>query len=258
MENILNITLIQPDIAWLDIHNNLKKFENLIQQQMVSTDLILLPEMFATGFIVEPEMVIQNDQKFLMKWMVKMAKHFNCCVGGSHPYYHNGTYYNRFLVAFADGNIVHYNKRHLFTMGGEEKNYSRGDDRIIFSITNWQIMPLICYDLRFPVWSRNNLKYDLLVYCANWPKARDNVWELLLKARAIENQCYVAGVNRIGIDGRSIQYMGQSQVISPKGDILGSLDQKEGLLNVTLDKVELEKFRTEFPVLNDADEFTIK
>lgn len=258
MQNLLNIILVQSDIIWLDIHANLERYQHQLQSVTSPVDLIVFPEMFLTGFITETATVPIEDQEVVAEWMLKTANRFNCITTGSHPFFDKGKFYNRFLIVYPDGKVEYYNKRHLFTMGGEKKNYEPGTERIVFKLDGWRIMPMICYDLRFPVWSRNNLNYDLLVYSANWPKARNQVWETLLEARAIENQCYVAGVNRTGIDGAGIGYIGRSRVVSPMGEVMATLDDTEGILSLSLDKVELDRFRKDFPLLDDTDEFEIK
>jgi len=257
MNQRLKTVLVQSDIVWMNVPRNLIKYENFLGKIDQEVDLILLPEMFATGFVLDPTSFSADDQKAVMDWMLRMAGRFNACISGSHPFYHEGRYFNRFLAAFPDGSLTFYDKRHLFTIGGEKQHFTAGNDRLVFDVKGWKLMPLICYDLRFPVWSRNNVKYDLLLFAANWPKVRNHVWEILLKARAIENQSYVIGINRIGIDGRSIEYFGQSQVISPKGEIIARLSDREDLLTVSLSKIELDRFRKDFPVLDDADNFTI-
>ena len=257
MYEILKIALVQFDIAWLNVQKNLEKIEKLVFNADEQTDLIILPEMFSTGFIPDPAVVSSREQELVLECMSKMAARLKSCVAGSHAFNQEGVYFNRFIVAYPDGKYAHYDKRHLFTIGAEKQKYRAGNERITFKVKDWNIMPQVCYDLRFPVWNRNNLKYDLLIYTANWPMARQHAWEILLKARAIENQCYVAGINRIGIDGLSVGYIGRTQVISPKGEIMATLGNTEDLLLVRLSKTELEQFRKDFPVLDDADDFTI-
>ncbi len=258
MDETLHIILVQLDIAWLNVQKNLEKVEKMVFNTDEQTDLIILPEMFSTGFIPDPAVVTSREQEQVLESMSKIANSLKSCVAGSHPFNDERVYYNRFIVAFPDGSFTHYDKRHLFTIGAEKQIYQAGNERVTFKVKGWNIMPQVCYDLRFPVWSRNNLNYDLLIYTANWPMARQHAWEVLLMARAIENQCYVAGINRIGVDGLSVGYVGRSQVISPKGETIASLGNTEDLLMVTLNKKELEQFRKDFPVLDDADDFTIR
>ena len=257
MNDILKITLVQPYILWQDIPGNLKKYDTILNEIKLPVDCIILPETFATGFLRNPNEISEKEYNLIPAWMVQKAKLLNTCIAGSNPYRYEGKYYNRFTAAFPDGKMEHYDKRHVFTMGGEKEYFHGGRERMIFEIKGWKIMPLVCYDLRFPVWSRNNLHYDLLLYVANWPKARNHVWETLLMARAMENQCYVAGINRIGTDGQGVEYKGQSQVISPKGEIIAKLDTNEDILTVSLSRDELQQFRKKFPAWNDADDFKI-
>lgn len=257
MNDILSVTLIQPDIIWQNIPENLSKYQAIIDNIEQSSDIIFFPEMFATGFLRDPNIINDREYELVLEWMLKSARKLKSCIAGSHPVKSKGRFYNRFIVAFPDGSIQHYDKRHLFALGGENLHFQPGNKRMVFEWKGWKIMPLICYDLRFPVWSRNTLDYDLLVYSANWPKARNKVWETLLMARAIENQCFVAGVNRVGTDGQSIEYEGRSMIISPKGETMDQLGNSEDLLTVSLNKEELIKFRKEFPVLNDTDRFTL-
>jgi len=258
MKDILKITLFQTEVVWLDVNANIEKLDKLIQGSAQSPDLIVLPEMFATGFVTDTRLINIQEQDFVLQWMKKAASQSGSCVAGSHPWYQNGNFYNRFLAVFPDGNFIHYDKRHLFSIGGELENYTKGNERKVFTVKGWRIMPLICYDLRFPVWSRNNLKYDILLYSASWPAKRNAAWNILLKARAVENQCYVAAVNRTGTDGNNVLHIGQSQVIDPLGEIKSGLNETEGSLIVSLDKKLLENCRKEFPVMGDADSFQLK
>ena len=257
MDQKLNVFIIQPDIVWLDIQKNLTKYETYLKDMGREVDLILLPEMFATGFTTDPAHLNPTDQNIVMRWMSGMAGQYNSSLAGSIPFFHEGKFFNRFLIASPDGKFEHYDKRHLFSIGGENKNFIPGNDRLIFESMNWKIVPLICYDLRFPVWSRNTVKFDLLIFTANWPAVRSRAWEILLCARAIENQCFVIGINRVGRDGNSIEYCGLSQVISPLGELISGLTDQEQTVKITLNKEELDRIRNDFPVLADADNFTI-
>ncbi|MGD2034643.1 MAG: amidohydrolase [Bacteroidales bacterium] len=258
MTNHLKIVLLQYDIIWQDISANLEKVEKLLAGMKESPDLIILPEMFATGFTMEPWLFDNHSGSVVHDWMTRMAKEYGVAVTGSNPVQESNDYYNRLHFISPEDNHI-YDKKHLFAMGDETKHYKAGNKQKTIGFRGWNIMPLICYDLRFPCWSRNlKEKYDLLVYVANWPAVRNEVWETLLKARAIENQCYVAGVNRIGKDGRGIKYMGNSQVISPKGEVITKSGNREGIIFAQIDLDLLRRFRTAFPVLDDADDFIIK
>lgn len=255
----LKIGVLQYDVIWHGIEENLKKAELLIEKLPGSTDIILLPEMFATGFTMQPEKLSQQSYESVRHWMFTISSKYGTAVAGTHPVCIEGNYYNRLLFCSTIEKLdTYYNKRHLFSMGEEDIHYKAGRDRKVIDLRGWKLMPLICYDLRFPVWSRNDLSYDLLFYSSNWPASRDDVWEALLKARAIENQAYVIGINRVGIDGYKIPYMGNSMIISPKGVVLDSLEDKEDFLYAALDKEKLVKFREKFPVLKDRDQFEIK
>ena len=254
----LHVLLIQPDTVWEDVDNNLIRCDELIKNYPQKTDLIILPEMFPTGFIVEPGDSCRSSQDHILDWMKMKAREYQALVMGSIPYHDEGHWYNRLFSVRPDGTSQFYDKRHLFTMGEEEKNYCPGQQDILLDFRGWKILPRICYDLRFPVWSRNTSGYDLMVLVANWPAERRKVWNILLPARAIENQAYIAGVNRVGKDGRGIKYQGGSMIVSPYGDIVSLLDDQEGVLGYTLKKNVLARFRKKFPVLNDRDQFELK
>lgn len=254
--NKLKIALIQEDLAWEDSSANLRLFKKHIDQ-FENIDLIVLPEMFNTGFSMNPEQVAQSNDGAAIKWMKNLALEHNTSLMGSVAVKEKDKFYNRFVMSYPCSDVKWYDKRHLFRMGGEHDVYSQGANSVIFKYFGWRIRPLVCYDLRFPVWSRNRNDYDMLVYVANWPAARAEVWETLLKARAIENQCYVIGVNRVGEDGRGIKYNGGTMVIDSKGRIMEKLDDKPGIITATLDLSELKVFREQFPVGLDADEFKV-
>ncbi|HEX8516390.1 MAG TPA: amidohydrolase [Bacteroidia bacterium] len=259
MKENLSITLIQSDLHWEDQARNLQMFSEKIALIPGNTDLIILPEMFTTGFSMQPEKFAEGMDGSTIAWMKKQAKENNCVLTGSFACGENGKYYNRLVWMRPDGTFSYYDKRHLFSMGDENNHYSAGDKKIIEEIMGWKICPLICYDLRFPVWSRNTDGYDLLIYVANWPERRSHPWKTLLLARAIENQCYAAGVNRIGEDANGIYHSGDSAVIDPKGEIISNIGpHKEETETILLNHTELEEFRKIFPVLNDADKFEIK
>ncbi|MCC6837611.1 MAG: amidohydrolase, partial [Bacteroidia bacterium] len=220
--NDLKITIIQSALYWENIDWNLEQFAKKIDSIKEQTDLIILPEMFTTGFTMQPELLAEGMNGKALAWMKVHAQKKQCVITGSFVCEENGNYYNRLVWMRADGSYATYDKRHLFTMANEDKHYTAGSKKIIEEIKGWKICPLICYDLRFPVWARNknDNRYDLLIYVANWPERRNHPWKTLLLARSIENQCYVAGVNRVGNDGNEIYHSGDSAVINFKGEIL--------------------------------------
>ncbi len=250
----LVLTLLQPDIFWEDINSNLEHLDDLLSRKTESSDLILLPEMFTTGFSMNVGGLAEAPGGKAFKWMQSKASQYNSAVAGTMIFTENNQYFNRLFWINPDGEWFSYDKRHLFHMGGEDRYYESGGKRLIVNFRGWRICPLICYDLRFPVWSRNNNAYDLLIYLANWPAARNHVWNILLRARAIENQCFVAGVNRVGRDGENIHYIGESCVVHPKGYLSTNVHEPvETLLNCSISLNELTAFRTKFPVLRDGD-----
>lgn len=257
MNKELNISLVQCDIAWEDPGANYDRIENLILERELKSDIIVLPEMFNTGFTMEPANIV--DEEVCHCTLVKMrawSEKTGAVIAGTMAFPESGRFYNRFVAIFPSGKMVHYDKRHLFRMGDEHKVYSPGHGQLIFELNGWRIAPFICYDLRFPVWSRNvNNNYDIAIYSANWPANRKSVWSTLLKARAIENQCYVAGVNRIGEDP-ACAYMGGSMLIDYKGNVLSEASpSEEGLMQQTFDLRSLRRFRDKFPAWMDADPF---
>lgn len=252
----LKITMVQADIVWEQKAANLENYNKLLATTG-HTDLIVLPEMFTTGFSMEPEKLMESLDGPSVEWMKDVAAKWNAAVTGTLIIEDEGKYYNRCLWVFPDGNVSHYNKRHLFSMGNESSYYKPGDERLIVEYRGWRVCPLICYDLRFPVWSRNTDNYDLLIYMANWPASRHHVWKSLLVARAIENQCYCVGVNKTGNDGENNSYRGDSVLVDAKGnaEFLGSAEKIETRI---ISYTELHDFRNKFPVLNDQDRFTFK
>ncbi len=258
MTKDLTITTIQSNLFWEDIEKNLNMFSEKISVINEKTDLIILPEMFTTGFSMSTEKFAEKMDGRTVSWMKEKAKEKNCVVTGSFICTENDKYYNRLVWAKPSGTYSTYDKRHLFSMAEENKYYTAGDKKIMEKINGWKICPLICYDLRFPVWSRNTNKhkYDLLIYVANWPERRSHPWKTLLLARAIENQSYVVGLNRVGNDGNEIYHSGDSAVINAKGEIISSTQpNEEKTETITLSYSELQEFRKQFPVLDDADEF---
>ncbi len=253
----LYITLIQYDIVWENKQANFEKLDTIIQQITEQTDLILLPEMFQTGFSMNATVLAESMDANTIIWMRQKAQEKNCCIAGSFICKEEEKYYNRFVVISPDGNSKYYNKRHLFGMGKENENYSAGNERIVFDIKGFKICPMICYDLRFPVWSRNNVNYDILLYVANWPAKRSFAWKQLLTARAIENQCFVAAVNRIGIDGTHTEYSGDSAVLAPDGNAIWRAEANtQEIQTLELDLATLLQLRSDFPFLKDADKFS--
>ena len=256
----LKITIIQSNLIWENIDLNLDQFSKKMDSISELSDLIVLPEMFTTGFTMQPEKHAESMSGKAVKWMKEQAQKKNCVVTGSFVCEENGNYFNRLVWMKADGTYSIYDKRHLFTMANEDKHYTAGTKKNIEEIMGWKICPLICYDLRFPVWARNtnDNRYDLLLYVAHWPERRNHPWKTLLLARSIENQCYVAGVNRVGNDGNEIYHSGDSAVINFKGELISKIPaHDEGIETITLSYANLEEFRKQFPVLNDADEFNI-
>lgn len=257
-ENI-RIALFQLDLVWESPALNLAKVDQFLDRLPKSTDIVFLPEMFTTGFTMNVSEYGETVEGETIRWMRKRSRDIKVALCGSLIMKEAGRHFNRLVFVEPSGEIHFYNKRHLFTMGDEGKFFSKGTERIIVQYKGWRICPLICYDLRFPVWSRNRNEYDLLVYVANWPQSREEVWNTLLKARALENQAYVAGVNRVGSDGQMISYSGNSQIVSPKGLCLAETPpNEEGIIAAELSWSELVKFRFIFPVLDDADTFYLE
>lgn len=259
--DMLSIAIIQSELYWEDVAANLMMFEEKIWNLEEGVDFILLPEMFNTGFSMNPKKLAEVPGLQTQKWLQQMASQQKALVGGSYIVNDGGQYYNRFVAAYPDGSIEYYNKKHLFSMASEESHFSAGVDRIVLEYKSWKICPFICYDLRFPEWSRNNLTdqgdyaYDLLVYAASWPKPRIAAWDILLKSRAIENISYVAGANRTGVDGNDYEYVGHSGIYDFAGQTMDRLVEAEGVVTAKLSKEALRDFRTRFPFVEDADGF---
>lgn len=255
----MKISLFQYDIAWENPKLNFDCIESRLSSEGLETDLLILPEMFTTGFTMNTQLA-ESMEGPAVNWMINLAKKYNLAVAGSVQIKESERVYNRMVWCNPDGVVYTYDKRHLFRIGIENENFSSGSSDIIISYKGWNIKPLICYDLRFPVWTRNiNNGYDLLIYFTNWPEARIDVFNILAKARAIENQCYVAAVNRIGLDGNNINYNGNSMVVDYKGKcLLNPLPEEERLESISLSLQDLIDFRAKFPVWKDADKFTIK
>lgn len=258
----LTLTILQTNLHWEDKAANLQMLEEKILSINEKTEIILLPEMFSTGFSMKPEQLAETMEGETVQWMKRMAAQKRAILAGSVIIEENGHYYNRLVWMLPNGQYGVYDKRHRFAYAGEDERYTAGSKRLIASVKGWKINLLVCYDLRFPVWARQQgaaaePEYDLLVYVANWPERRSLAWKTLLQARAIENQCYVAGVNRTGDDGNQIRYNGGSMVIDPLGEILYHKEQEEDIFTITLEKQHLQSVREKFPFWKDADHFTI-
>ncbi|MEI6575468.1 MAG: amidohydrolase [Bacteroidota bacterium] len=260
----LRITLFQSELLWEDVAGNLARFDEKLRDYKGMQDLILLPEMFNTGFSVEPEQIAESPGGPSVQWLSQKAKELDCVICGSLVIREGVNFYNRLVWMRPDGNMDTYDKRHLFRMADEHLLFRAGSHKRIVELNGWRICPLVCYDLRFPVWSKNTYKagqyeYDVLIYIANWPEARNLAWKSLLMARAMENLSYVAGVNRVGRDGKGIAYSGDSVIIDPKGKrLLGVPANMDSEATISLNWEELRDIREKFNVGLDWDEFTIK
>lgn len=253
----LNITIVQSDLLWHDAIGNREQFATAIASLEEATDLIVLPEMFTTGFSMDAPELAETMDGDSVAWLREMAAKSNASVCGSLIIAECGQFYNRFICAAPSGDLICYDKRHLFRLANEQDHYAPGNKLLTFEIKGWRICPMVCYDLRFPVWSRNHGNYDLLLYVANWPDRRHHAWETLLRARAIENLAYVAGVNRTGTDGNDIPYIGGSSIIDYLGADLAILGDQQGYASATLDLAKLAAFRDRFAFHEDADNFAI-
>ncbi|MDX5373689.1 MAG: amidohydrolase [Pseudomonadaceae bacterium] len=254
----LELALIQSELDWHDPAANRARFEPLLEQAR-GADLVVLPEMFSTGFSMHSAELAEAEDGPTTQWLREQAARIGAVVTGSLIIRAaDGSYRNRLLWARPDGSLAHYDKRHLFRMAGEHKHYSAGGERVLLELRGWRVRPLICYDLRFPVWSRDPQDTDLLLYTANWPGARRQHWNRLLPARAIENLCYVAAVNRIGTDGKGHAYSGDSQVLDFQGEPLLAPGAAAGVFRVRLSAKELAAYRERFPAFLDADGFTLQ
>ena len=258
----LRVALVQTDLHWQDKTANLAMLEEKIWSLKDSCDLIVLPEMFPTGFSMDSATLAEPMNLQVHKWMKQLAAQTGSVITGTVIISEGGNYYNRLLWVEPDGNTQSYDKRHLFRMANEDASFAPGEQLPIFSLKGWKICPQICYDLRFPVWARNhwnsgNAAYDLLFYVASWPTARISAWDTLLPARAIENLSYCLGVNRVGIDGNQIAYTGHSAAYDFKGERLVDLGEKDQIQVVSLSRSSLEEYRSKFPAWKDADNFTL-
>lgn len=258
MAQILHTAVLQVNLEWENIQHNKENFEKKIKKLPGETDLIVLPEMFSTGFSMNAKALAEPHEGPTFKWMQKMASEKDAAVTGSLIISEDGNYYNRLYFVKPDGSYRKYDKRHTFTLAKENETYTSGRDRLIVDFRGWKICPLVCYDLRFPVWARNTEDYDVLIYVANWPAARVAAWDVLLKARAIENMSYCIGVNRVGQDGSNLNYVGHSAVYDCLGkQISSSLVEEEFVEVVELNKQHLIDTRSQLKFLQDRDHFTL-
>lgn len=254
----MKIALVQTDNAWEQIAKNLRRLTEKLDMVDADADLILLPELFTTGFTMEGENVSETMEGNGVRWMLEQARLRNFVLAGSLLIREEGSFFNRLCIAFPDGELKYYDKRHLFSFAGEDKVFKAGAERLVFEHKGFRICPLICYDLRFPVWSRNTEAFDLLLYVANWPNARMLAWDSLLRARAIENLCYVAAVNRVGQDQNNLFYTGHSAVFDAMGcQLLEFEEGKEAIGHITIHKDHIAEVRNKFRFLEDRDSFRI-
>lgn len=264
----LSITTIQSNLIWEEKSANLRLLEEKINRIEEKTEIVVLPEMFSTGFSMKPEQLAETMEGESVEWMKRVSRENGIVLTGSLIIEEEGKYYNRLIWMLPNGQYGHYDKRHLFAFAEEDKHYSAGSRRLIASVKGWKINLQVCYDLRFPVWARQaptpfgeagrGLEYDVLIYVANWPERRSHAWKTLLCARAIENQCYVIGVNRVGSDANNIYYSGNSLVIDPLGQVLYHMADEEDVNTIVLQKETLDDIRSKFPFWKDGDGFNIQ
>ena len=253
----LRVTMVQTDLAWQDPAANRRGLAGHFRGLVGHTDLVVLPEMFSTGFSMQSEALAEDMDGPTIGWLREEAAALGCVITGSLIVREQGRCHNRLVWARPDGTLEHYDKRHLFRIAGEQDHYAAGDRRRVLELKGWRVCPMICYDLRFPVWSRNRDDYDLLLYVANWPQRRAHAWSTLLKARAIENLCYVVGVNRIGRDGNGASYAGDSVALDFLGQPLSSEGGGDRVETAVLDLESLQAYRRSFPAHLDADRFEL-
>ena len=255
----LYITIIQSDIHWQNIDANLEMFAIKIENISNKTEIILLPEMFTTGFTMEAKKFAETMEGKTMTWLKNISAKKRAIISGSFIVVENDNFFNRLVWMQPDGKYFFYDKKHLFTLAKENETFTAGNKKLIVSVNGFKICPLICYDLRFPVWARQqkNIEYDVLIYIASWPQKRILAWDTLLKARAIENQSFVIGVNRVGIDGNNMDYNGKSTVINPLGEIIYLQENDEDIITIIIDKDEIEQTRKAIPFLEDIDTFEL-
>lgn len=259
----LTITTIQSNLIWEGKSANLRMLEQKIAGIEGKTEIVVLPEMFSTGFSMKPELFAERMDGETLLWMERVSRENSVILTGSVIIEEDGNYFNRLIWMLPNGQFGQYDKRHLFAYGEEDKHYKPGNKRLIASVKGWKINLQVCYDLRFPVWARQQIKetaaeYEVLIYVANWPERRSHAWKTLLCARAIENQSYVVGVNRVGSDGNNIYHSGNSLIIDPLGQVLYHMADEEDVFTITLQKEMLEDVRLKFPFWKDADSFNIQ
>ena len=257
MNSSIKIAGVQTHLIWENAEANRDHLQNKLQELQENVDVIVLPEMFSTGFSMEPSPLAENMNGPTIQWMKQMSSQFEAAITGSLIIADGGQYYNRMVWVQPSGEVDFYDKRHLFSLAGEDAKYASGKQRKIVSFRGWKIYLNVCYDLRFPIWSRNKDDYDVAIYVANWPKPRVHAWTTLLKARAIENQCFVVGVNRIGQDANSNNYVGQSCIIDMEGFELTTANDNDIIIVAELQKPRLSAFRKKFPFYQDSDDFNI-
>ncbi|MEL6670964.1 MAG: amidohydrolase [Bacteroidota bacterium] len=264
MRQKIRVAALQMNLHWHEAEKNRLAADQMLAEFSQEIDLLLLPEMFTTGFSMSPAKIAETEQGPTVAWMQQVAEARECVVGGSVIIEEGGNYFNRFLWVDKNGLQARYNKRHLFSMAGEDGPYTAGTENVILNIQGWKVMAQICYDLRFPVWSRNQVQadggllYDLLIYVANWPRPRVRHWESLLHARAIENQAYVIGVNRVGEDPNGLSYSGSSMILDHMGDRMAYETETPQLLQAELDPAPMDRYREKFPIWQDSDAFSIQ
>ena len=261
MSNLL-VTILQTNLHWEDKTANLQMLEEKINSISIKTEVVVLPEMFSTGFSMRPEELAETMEGETVQWMKRTAAAKKIILTGSLIIKEGNNYYNRLIWMLPNGQYGIYDKRHRFAFAGEDNHYTAGTKRLIASVKGWKINLQVCYDLRFPVWARQQSQpegpeYDVLIYVANWPERRSLAWKTLLQARAIENQCYVIGVNRVGNDGNNIYHSGDSMIIDPMGEVLYTKKDEEDVFTIQLDKEQLDRVREKLPFLKDADGFMI-
>ena len=256
MSDILTVALVQTDLVWEIPQANRKHIEQMVSS--VTADLFVLPEMFTSGFTMNASHVAESMNGESIHWLKSIAKEKQAAFIGSLVIEENNNFYNRLVCVEPSGEILHYDKRHTFTLAGEHKVYTAGNEKVIFNYKGWKICPLVCYDLRFPVWARNVEDYDVLIYVANWPMIRVAAWDALLKARAIENMAFCIGVNRVGLDGNDYEYSGHSSAFDVLGNRLDTItERKETVEVLTLEKSHISKYREKLGFLKDKDNFDL-
>lgn len=255
----MKVSILQTKLIWEDIEANFSSIEEQLSKVPANTEIVVLPEMFTTGFSMKPEELAEGYPGKTVEWMQRMAKFKRTAITGSYIANVDGKYFNRMIFALPNGQVYVYDKRHLFRMAEEDKHYSAGGKRVVVTYKGWRILLQVCYDLRFPVWMRNRNDYDLIILVANFPERRRYAWNSLLVARAIENQCYVAACNRVGVDGNGYNHTGDSQVIDAKGTVVAlATPNNNQIVTADLSMEALQSFRNDFPAHLDADDFELK